>query len=71
MVKDCSAFARRSRLVASVLGEQTPQFAVEKEQPIVQHAERRVSEQASGPGTVRAGTARSERYAARCKASIL
>jgi hypothetical protein len=34
-------------LVASVLGEQTPQFAVDKARLIVQHAERRVKEQAS------------------------
>jgi hypothetical protein len=34
-------------LVASVLGEQSPEFTVDKAQLIVQHAERRVTEQAS------------------------
>ena len=36
-------------LVASVLGDQPPQFAVDKAGLIVQHAERRLSEQASNP----------------------
>ena len=34
-------------LVASVLGDQAPQFAVDKARLIVQHAERRLGEQTS------------------------
>ena len=34
-------------LVASVLGEQSPEFSVDKARLIVQHAERRLGERAS------------------------